>query len=519
MKLSGIAGICAAGLSLGLLASCSDDGFRSDGDGSTGSGTTGSGTTGSGGSSASGVGGATTASSGPTASGVGGAASGSGGATGAGGGSGGEGAICPSDPNLVAVALQTDGWIGCDPEVATDNPAGLQGAFYAYGDGTSCTPPANPCTGAGCCISGATIVGDPGTYWGCGLGFELNASGGDASVKQAYSGGLQCFDIALSGSSGGNEVRIAYTQAASTTGLVAPYVEIAPVAGSWSGTVCFADVACPAWAMAGQCAADAQYDLQIQIVGGDAAGAFDLCLSSLVPMGDLGGLTDLGQFCGIVGEPSEHTLAGAYRIQNNIFAAGSGTQCITAKAGGGAAGLSVDSGTLSGGDAPVAYPSIVYGWHYGEWTTGSTLPKVVSTIVNAPSAVQFTVGSGRYNAAYDLWVHPQANPATPAGGLEIMIWLNHGDVQPLGTQAGSVMLEGATWNVWQGSGPGGWGYVAYVINGQTSWTGDLRPFVVDAVNRDGAANDTWNLLSIQFGFEIWNSSPGFAVTSFTAAVN
>lgn len=526
MKLSGIAGACAVGLWIGLFAACSGGGFTRGSSGATGTGT-GSGATGSGDSSASGVGAATssgaTTGSGTggatTGSGTGGATTGSGGGTGAGGGSGGEAAMCPSDSNLVAVALQTDGWIGCDPADATDNPAGLQGAFYAYGDGTSCTAPANPCTGTGCCISGATIAGDPGTYWGCGLGFELNATGGDASVKQAYSGGLQCFDITLTGSSGGNAVRIAYTQAADTTGLVAPYVEIAPVADSWSGSVCFADVACPSWAMADQCSAAAQYDLQIQVVGGDTAGAFDLCLSSLVPTGDLGGLTDLGQFCGIVGEPSEHTLTGTYRIQNNVFSAGTGMQCITAKAGGGKAGFTVDSGNLNGSDTPVAYPSVVYGWHYGEWTTGTTLPKVVSTIASAPSEVSFTVGSGRYNAAYDIWVHPQMDPPTPSGGLEVMVWLNYGSVQPFGSPVGTASLANATWDVWQGSAPDGWGYVAYVINGQTSWSGDLKPFIADAVNRDSAANDTWNLLSIQFGFEIWTSSPGFSLTSFSATVN
>jgi hypothetical protein len=153
-------------------------------------------------------------------------------------------------------------------------------------------------------------------------------------------------------------------------------------------------------------------------------------------------------------------------------------------------------------------------------TAGSGLPRVVNAITTAMSSVSFSVGSGRYNAAYDLWVHPQPNPVTPDGGLEIMIWLNHGSVQPLGDMAGQVQIGGATWTVWQGQGPGSaWGYVAYVINGQTSWSGDLKPFVVDAVGRDGAATDAWNLLSIQFGFEIWESSPGFAISSFTASVN
>jgi hypothetical protein len=35
----------------------------------------------------------------------------------------------------------------------------------------------------------------------------------------------------------------------------------------------------------------------------------------------------------------------------------------------------------------------------------------------------------------------------------------------------------------------------------------------------GKAGNDWNLHSIQFGFEVWNSAQGFAVTSFKQAVN
>src|SRR3954453_15905153 len=80
------------------------------------------------------------------------------------------GPACVSDPtNLV----RTGGWI-CD----ATQPYMIQGAWYGYGDGTSCpasTP--NPCTSGSCCMMGATIVDANYKAWGCGLGMELSSSG------------------------------------------------------------------------------------------------------------------------------------------------------------------------------------------------------------------------------------------------------------------------------------------------------------------------------------------------------
>src|SRR5690606_6535106 len=100
---------------------------------------------------------------------------------------------CKEGDNLALI--HTNGnWIGCDPALSTDNPGGVQGAFYLYGDGTSCDDKAIPCDDTGCHLKGTSIDGDPGEDWGCGLGLGLNttetASG--ESVKQPYTGAT-CF--------------------------------------------------------------------------------------------------------------------------------------------------------------------------------------------------------------------------------------------------------------------------------------------------------------------------------------
>ena len=157
----------------------------------------------------------------------GGGTPGAGGSPAAGGmsgsaGTGGEAVIgeCSVDPNL---ALH-GGWVGCDPLLTEDNPMGLQGSMYMYHDGTTCTSPVEACDAAGCCIKGATAVDATFTKWGCGLGFELNSTGDAGAGKMAYVGPVKCFDIKLSGSSGGNPVRISYTQAAAMDGKVAACV-------------------------------------------------------------------------------------------------------------------------------------------------------------------------------------------------------------------------------------------------------------------------------------------------------
>jgi Glycosyl hydrolase family 12 len=455
----------------------------------------------------------------------------SGGVVGSGGAAGsGRAGVCPSDPNL-ATHL---GWVGCDPTIATDNPMGIQGSVYGYGDNTTCTPPMNPCTGATCCISGATVVDPTFVAWGCGMGLELNATGGDASVKQPYTaatGPLGCFDITLTGSSGGNKVRIGFPYAADMTDKVSPFYEITQVVDSWSGRVCFADATCPTWDTMNRCMLGDKYDLQIQVVGGELAAPFNLCLSNLVPLdaSGMGGVNTLGQLCGAVGQAGDYIHSGTYRIQNNVY--GGGSQCITAKAGGGVAAFTIDSASLNtSGNAPVAYPSVVYGWHYGDMTMGTPLPKALNTITSAPSSVSYQAGSGKYNAAYDIWMHPQSTGQTsgcgsstqcPNGGLEIMIWLGTGgNPQPYGSMAGNVTLNNQSFEVWTGNVNGQWQYVAYWLkSGSGTFSGDLRPFMADAVGRAGG-NDAWYLLGIQFGFEIWQyGGPAFSVNSFSASVN
>jgi hypothetical protein len=141
-----------------------------------------------------------------------------------------------------------------------------------------------------------------------------------------------------------------------------------------------------------------------------------------------------------------------------------------------------------------------------------------------PGTVAFTPpNGGKYNAAYDIWAMPADrgnNPATPAGGVEIMIWLAASGPQPIGSSTGELFqFEGVDYEIWQGTNTD-WQVVSFwaksYVPGLTDK--DLKPFI-DKVVSLGKAQASWNLHSIQFGFEIWNSGSGAAVTNFKQAVN
>jgi len=205
---------------------------------------------------------------------------------------------------------------------------------------------------------------------------------------------------------------------------------------------------------------------------------------------------------------------GRYIVQNNRWGS-SATQCIDVTG----AGFSVtqQDGTKATNGAPNSYPSIYYGCHYGNCSSGTTLPLQASTSAFAAITTSVTMtypSAGTWDAAYDIWFDPTPRTNGQNTGAEIMVWLNHqGGIQPVGSQVATVTLAGGTWAVWEGNV--GWNVVSYV---RTSATSSARypvaTFFNDAVHR-GFAQTSWFLTSIQAGFEPWQGGVGLAVNAFT----
>jgi hypothetical protein len=211
------------------------------------------------------------------------------------------------------------------------------------------------------------------------------------------------------------------------------------------------------------------------------------------------------------------TVAGPYVIMNNRWGSSS-PHCINTTANGFTITQQDGTGNLSG--APVSYPAIYLGCHFGNCSPGSPLPARISTMGNANSSITLTYPSaGTWDAAYDIWLNADTN-VSGVQDTEIMIWLHHqGSIQPIGSPTGSANLAGRTWQVWTGSN-GQNNVVSYVSSTAiTSISFNARDFILDTFSRGTQyGNTNWFLTSMQAGFEPWIGGVGLTVNSFSATI-
>jgi hypothetical protein len=220
-----------------------------------------------------------------------------------------------------------------------------------------------------------------------------------------------------------------------------------------------------------------------------------------------------------------------YYVMNNVFNDAVTSQCITASG----TGFTVTSANhnIATNGAPAAYTAFVRGCHFGTCTTGSNMPKQVSTIASVPSSFTVQPAGSAWDAAYDIWFDHTTNTMTRNNGLEMMIWLNSTNVQPIGGQVDTATIAGASWQVWYsaGSSPP---VISYRRSPTTTSMSlfDIKDFMTDAMRRNASSgtlpipsggqpvlNAAWFLTSVQAGFELWQGGANAAGTSFTAAVN
>jgi hypothetical protein len=387
-------------------------------------------------------------------------------------------------------------------------------------------------------MSGTTVVDTSFKKWGCGLGMELNNTG----VKSVYSGPVKCFDITLTGSSGGNEVRIGFTQGTATAGKVSPYVSVAAFANGWSGRVCFTDAECPTWAVtAGTCSkavgtAGQPYDLQIQVCGGAVAGAFNVCVTDIAPVIDPGStgttnscstVTGQGTITDNKGGTAHVTCNGQdYLVQSNQYGSDAG-QTLTYGPGT-KFDVTVQNGSVGTTGAPASFPSIFIGSNSRHFTTGNGLPKQVSSLGTVQTAWTWADSgvSGIYNATYDVWFSQTAAGDDPGATIPsaayLMVWLyKPTGAQPnsnTGNSTTSATIAGKDWNLWVGTSNNKPCYSYVALQKLNSFSFDLNLFIKDAVSRNYLQN-TWGLTNVFAGFEIWSGGVGLQTTDFAVTVN
>ena len=220
---------------------------------------------------------------------------------------------------------------------------------------------------------------------------------------------------------------------------------------------------------------------------------------------------------------NSQTLAasgGAYTIQNNEWGS-SAPECISTDGG---ADFTVANSSISNSTsgAPGGYPSIYKGCHWGACTSASGFPIQVSALhtgqVTSSWSTSQPGGGNAYDVAYDIWFNQTPTTSGQPNGAELMIWLNHnGSVQPFGSQvASNVSIGGRGYNVWFGNQ--GWNTISYTMTSPATSVSnlDIDQLIADAVSR-GYIQNSWYLIDVEAGFELWQGGAGLATTSFSVS--
>ncbi len=209
---------------------------------------------------------------------------------------------CTTQLNLLGGNLgPKNNWIGGVSTSSIDNPCGVQGLIYKFGDAGLDNVPGNaddtcpylnqditPCSGGRCCISGTTHswpYAYPTGYdftasvWGCGIGISLNDPDNGLGTLP-YTGPAKGFLLQLSGTLNGQPYRVGYTQIASVS--KSPYVQYTSLLAV---SVVFLGVSCPSFGYY-DCVTPRSnpYALQLWISGGDVPGDFELCVDAINPI-------------------------------------------------------------------------------------------------------------------------------------------------------------------------------------------------------------------------------------------
>jgi cellulose 1,4-beta-cellobiosidase len=217
---------------------------------------------------------------------------------------------------------------------------------------------------------------------------------------------------------------------------------------------------------------------------------------------------------------------GAYTVQNDEW----GSTAPESLATNGSAGFTVANSSITEAtnSAPGGYPSIFQGCHWGSCTQGGLAahPVPATTLTTRPGTVTTSWsttqpgGSAAYDVAYDIWFNQAPTTTGQPNGAELMVWLNsHGGVEPFGSPVGTTTIKGVSYQVWEGAQS--WGdTISYkMLSPVTSVTNlDVGPLAADAIKR-GYIHNSWYLIDVEAGFELWRGGAGLATNSFSVNVN
>ena len=224
-------------------------------------------------------------------------------------------------------------------------------------------------------------------------------------------------------------------------------------------------------------------------------------------------------------EQTAPVSGGTYTVQNNEFDS-SASECVTTDGG---ADFTVANSSIANATngSPGAYPSIYQGCHWGNCSSGglTSSPVQVSALTTGKVTSSWSTtqpgGSSAYDVAYDIWINQTPTTSGQPNGTEIMVWLNHnGSVKPFGSEvASNVSLGGHTYNIWEGN-QSSWDTVTYDMTSPATSVSnlDIGQLAANAVSR-GYVQNSWYLIDVEAGFELWQGGAGLATNSFSVSTS
>lgn len=225
----------------------------------------------------------------------------------------------------------------------------------------------------------------------------------------------------------------------------------------------------------------------------------------------------------LCGEHRALVAGGAYVIQNDEWNSRA-SECVSYTRSGTAFAVSGAAISQPAGSGPGGYPSVFAGCFYGTCTSGSRLPRQVSSLGPGSVTSDWSTtqqAGGSYDAAYDIWFASRPDTSGWPNATEMMIWIAHqGSPRPLGYEQATASVGGRPASVWYGYGSGGGGpTLTYELTSPvTSVSGlDIGAFVQDAMLR-GYLRPDWYLIDVQAGFELWQGGQGLATNEFAVHV-
>ena len=187
-----------------------------------------------------------------------------------------------------------------------------------------------------------------------------------------------------------------------------------------------------------------------------------------------------------------------YKLYNNIWGSGAGSQCVWANSG---TNWGVWANHPNTGGIK-SYPN-----------STKTINKTIDSLGWLTSNYNVSVpSSGAYNTSYDIWDDNHQ--------YEIMLWVNyHGAVGPIGSSQGNVSLGGHSWNVYKGTNGSNQVFSFLRTSNSNSGTVDVKPILSWIAHTKGWMPGNEIIGDVQFGYEVTSSSGGLNFTTNNLTVS